>query len=326
VNRALLVVTVLSAAYALSAIVLSAVVAAIWHSGVITRAEMPGAARARRIVLLRAVPVAGSLFITFALVAPAFTMFEPLGRRGVPGPIIITLAAVCALVLVASAIMALRAALATLRIERNWLRQATMLPIDPPAGVPAYTIDSREPIVALVGVFSPKLVAARSVIEACSQAELANIVAHERGHLRARDNLKRWLMTCAPDVLRWTPVHASMLTAWCDAAEDAADDAATGTEDRARLDLAALLVKIAGLGVPPTTAVAGISPLVQADGLERRVRRLLAAGPAPAPQAWPRLLPAIAACALVTTLITLLNPSALELIYEATEAVIRVGR
>jgi len=317
-SRALLVVTVLAAAYGLVNLLLSMVVAAAWRSGAASRLS-PG-----HIVWWRALPVAGSLFAAFALVAPAFTAFEPLGRRGVPGPVLLALATFAAVLVLASAIVAMHAALVTLRIERLWLRRATALPIEPPAGVPAFAIDSPDPIVALVGVFSPKLVAARLVIDACSPAELASIVAHERGHLQARDNLKRWLMTCAPDALRWTPLHGEMVTAWSDAAEDAADDAATGDAGRARLDLAALLLKIARLGAPPAP-MPGISPLVPVDGLERRVRRLLAVGPAPASAGTGRWLLAGAGL-LVTTFVTIMTPAALNAIYEATEAVIRLGR
>jgi len=317
-SRALLIVTVLAAAYGLVNILLSMVVAAAWRSGAASR-RSPG-----HIVWWRALPVAGSLFAAFALVAPAFTAFEPLGRRGVPGPVLWALATVAAALVLASAIIAIHAALVTFRTERLWLRRATALPIDPPAGVPAFAIDSPDPIVALVGVFSPKLVAARLVIDACSPAELASIVAHERGHLQARDNLKRWLMTCAPDALRWTPLHGEMVTAWSEAAEDAADDAATGDVGSARLDLAALLLKIARLGTPPAP-LPGISPLVPVDGLERRVRRLVAVSAAPATEGTARWLLAGAAL-LVTTSVTVMTPEALNAIYEATEAVIRLGR
>lgn len=324
-SRAWLIATVLAAAYALVNLLLSMAVAAVWRSGAADRPGSAGALRAYRIVLLRAVPVAGSAFTTLALVAPAFAGFEPLGRRGLPGPVLLALASFAAALVLASVVIAVRAALVSVRIERAWLRRATALPMDPPAGVPAYTIDTPDPIVALVGVFSPRLLAARTVVEACSPAELANIVAHERGHLRARDNLKRWLMTCAPDALRWTPVHGEMMTAWGDAAEDAADDAATGTGDCARLDLAALLLKIARLGSPPA-ATAGVSPLVQVDGLERRVRRLVTTAPCSAASSRRTLLPAVAAVLLITSLTIVVTPGVLEAVYEATETLVGLGR
>ena len=134
-------------------------------------------------------------------------------------------------------------------------------------------------MVALVGVFSPRLVAARTVIDACSAEELAAIVAHERGHLHARDNFKRWLLTCAPDVMRWTRAHASIVAAWRDAAEYAADDAATCGEEEARVDLAALLLKIARLAPPRFATPAAVSPFADKEGLDRRVRRLLTPTP-----------------------------------------------
>ena len=214
----------------------------------------------------------------------------------------------------------------TRAVARAWLRSATPLDVDPPAGVPAYAIDSLAPIVALVGVFSPKLIAARTVIEACTTEELTAIVAHERGHLHARDNLKRWLMACAPDALRWTPIHREIAAAWHDAAEDAADDAATRGDERARVDLAALLVKIARLTPEPSGRRPRSARSSSRSGLDRRVRRLLDLRRAPldplALAATRRHRPA----ARAQRSPSLISPAALEQIYDVVEAVIAFGR
>ena len=232
-------------------------------------------------MLLRVFPSAAAALVTLGLVVPAFVAFEPAGAVEVVGPVLLTLAGAGALLLFAAVALAIRTALVTIKLERAWLRSATAFDFDPPAGIPAYAIDSPAPIVALVGVFSPKLLAARAVIDACSQQELANIVAHEHGHFRSMDNFKRWLMTCAPDALRWSPLHREMTAAWGDAAEDAADDAATAGEALARVDLAALLLKVARLAQGSTWSTVAVSPFVDADGLDRRVRRLLEHEPAP---------------------------------------------
>ena len=125
-------------------------------------------------------------------------IFEPVRAVELVGPALVALAGAGALLLLAAVALAIRTTSVTIGLERAWLRSATAFDFDPPAGIPAYAIDSPAPIVALVGVLSPKLLAARAVIGACSQHELANIVAHEHGHFRSMDNLKRWFMTCAP--------------------------------------------------------------------------------------------------------------------------------
>ena len=239
------------------------------------RAESSAAVRARRLVMLRAFPVATAVLLAGGLIMPAFVIFEPVRAFEAVGPALIALAALGLVLLASGAGHAIISAVATWRIERRWLRSARALDFDPPAGVPAYAVDSFTPVIALVGVFAPKLIAARTVIDACNHHELANIVAHERGHLNARDNLKRWLMACAPDLLRWTPVHHAITLAWDDAAEDAADDAATAGQEVARVDLAALLVKVARLSTGPGLTAATVSPFIERDRLDRRVRRLL---------------------------------------------------
>jgi beta-lactamase regulating signal transducer with metallopeptidase domain len=167
------------------------------------------------------------------------------------------------------------------------------------------------------------LIAARTVIESCTTEELTAIVAHERGHLHARDNLKRWLMGCAPDALRWTRWHHEISAAWHDAAEDAADDAATRGDHRARVDLAALLVKIARLTPQPSWPAATVSPFVEKGGLDRRVRRLLTSGDRPpAPSPWLPLSAATAAAVIVFAV----NPAMLKQIYDVVESVIAFGR
>ena len=69
----------------------------------------------------------------------------------------------------------------------------------------------------------------------------------------------------------------------------------------ARADLAALLVKIAGLAPMAPWTAATVSPFVEADGLDRRVRRLLDEDAPRALSIWPALARAscVGAAALV---------------------------
>ncbi len=254
-SRPLLIASVALASYAALNLAISLVVAAVWRRLAADHAGVPPAARARQLVWLRACPGVGAAAITLTVITPAFAIFEPERASEMAGPVLIMLA-VTALVQIGAAMVMAAATLAGTRAAaRAWLRSALPLDVDPPAGVPAYAIESHAPIVALVGVFTPKLIAARTVIESCTTEELTAIVAHERGHLHARDNLKRWLMSCAPDALRWTPLHQEIAAEWHDAAEDAADDEATRGDQRARVDLAALAGE--DRASDPGTVVAG---------------------------------------------------------------------
>ncbi len=261
--------------------------------------------------------------VSLVIVVPAFVMFEPY-REAEPVGLILPILATCAIAqIAASCWLALAGAIRTRIVARAWLRAGTPLDVQPPAGVPAYAIDSLAPIVALVGVFSPKLIAARAVIDACTREELTAIVSHERGHLHARDNLKRWLMACAPDALRWTPIHQEICAAWHDAAEDAADDVATGGDDGARANLAMLLVKIARLAPETAWPVATVSPFVQQDGLARRVRRLLE--PAVETRRTASLWPwSTACCAALVAAVA--SPEVLMTVFDVVESLVAFGR
>jgi Zn-dependent protease with chaperone function len=324
VTRPLLIISVALTSYAVLSSVVSLAVMACWRTGLLQRTASP-AARARRLVMLRALPTVASAIGVGAVVMPAFLIFEPVRDFESVGPAFIALTVLGLLLLASGAVNAARSAYATWRIERHWLRAAEPLDFDPPAGVPAYAVDSFTPIIALVGVFAPKLIAARTVVEACDRRELANIVAHERGHLHSRDNLKRWLMASAPDALRWTPAHGAILSAWDDAAEDAADDEATAGEEAARVDLAALLVKVARLSTRPNLTAATVSPFIERDRLERRVRRLLStAHGQPAHHA---AIQPFVSTGLGASILGMLNsPEALQTVHEAVELVVAFGR
>jgi hypothetical protein len=322
----MLVTSVLLASYAVFSTFASAATAAVWRAGLLDRDRPTPSTRARRLAVLRAFPAIVGALVTLAVVAPGYLAFEPPHAYEEAGAALVALASLGALLLMSAVVIACRACLSTWRLERAWLRSASAIEFTPPAGVPAYVVESLAPVVALIGVFSPKLVTARSVITICSEPELARIVAHERGHLHAHDNLKRWLIASAPDALRWTPYHREIEAAWYDASEDAADDAATTGDVMARVDLAALLVKIAGLAPTAPWSSAAVSPFVEGDGLDRRVRRLLEGDIDSARSAWPATACVACVCATVLVGTALSSSTALQTIHEAIEALVALGR
>jgi len=324
-SRPWLIASVGLAAYGVLNLAFSLAAGLAWRMAIARQTGLPPVARARQLVWLRALPCAAAASITVAIVMPAFAIFEPQRASEMAGPVVLAFALASLAQLAASGGLAAWTSARTRAAARDWLRSSSPLDVDPPAGVPAYAIDSRAPIVALVGVFSPKLVAARAVIDACTVEELTTIIAHERRHLHAHDNLKRWLMACTPDALRWTPLHREIAGAWHDASEDAADDAAARGGERARVDLAALLLKIARLTPEPSWPAATVSPFVERDGLERRVRRLLSAG-AGVTTPWPGALPLASAALGLAALTVVSSPAALARVYDVVEALIRFGR
>ena len=136
------------------------------------------------------------------------------------------------------------------------------------AAMPVFAVDADAPVMALVGVLRPRLLITRPVLDALTDEELAAGVAHELGHWRARDNLKRLAMRAAPDMWFATGVARWLERRWAAASEYAADRSAGGSE-RERCALASALVKVARL-TPPLVPIDGpISALVDGGDIRR---------------------------------------------------------
>ena len=257
--------------------------------------EVPPAARASALLRLRLWPgiaAAGAMILAGA----SFFVFEQreyLESTGVMLPILagLTLAFWCA-----GLLRALMLLISTRRLRRTWMASARPITL-PDASVPAFAIVSSFPVVAVIGILRPRLMIAESVLSACTEAELGAIVAHENRHVRARDNLRRALIAFAPDCLSLLPLGRRLRRAWNDAAEEAADDAATTVGQHGRLLLAEALVRVARLGAPASSPALPASSLYRGESLDRRVRRLLVPAPATAVDRavwWRRLLPFVA--------------------------------
>ncbi|HUQ86293.1 MAG TPA: M56 family metallopeptidase [Vicinamibacterales bacterium] len=324
-SRAAMIVLVSLLAYSLLGVAISIVTAIVWRTRAVAPANLPPITRARRLLQLRLMPSVAAAAITLFVITPAFAMFEPDSRGERAGPILLTVCALSSILIVLSIARAARSLWMTRRLERQWLHASEVIDASRAAGLPAFAIASPSPMVALVGVFEPKLIAARTVVDACTPDEIACIVAHERGHFDARDNLKRWVMASLPDLLRWTPIHKEIVDAWHHAAEDAADDAATGGHAVARAELAALLLKIVRLAPSPAWDAAIVSPFVEHHGLERRVRRLLQ--PEIEPPAPLAIMPTVAVAAMAVAMVTAMSSLAiLEKIFHALENLVAFGR
>jgi beta-lactamase regulating signal transducer with metallopeptidase domain len=137
-------------------------------------------------------------------------------------------------------------------------------------------IDITEPIVAVVGVWRPRIVAAKHVFRACSQKEFLQVIAHETAHVSTRDNVKLLLLLMSPDVLAWFPVGTTLAARWRAAAELEADQRAAGSDPAKRVVLASALIKVARLSGGNERQVSVLGMHVVVDDIEGRVRQLLA--------------------------------------------------
>lgn len=210
------------------------VAAAVW-TALLVRAAPGGDAFVRRLL-----PLLGLVGGSLVLMAPAFLLHEPAEADERPGLVGSSLAALGLLLAGVALTRALRALSATRRLVAEWRRDAEPIAL-PGQPAPAYVIAHAFPVVAVVGVFRPRLFIARRVLQALTPEELQAVLAHEAWHVRTGDNVRRWLMACAPSI-GFSRLAARLEREWEETMEIEADRGAGGA-----LELASALVKTARL-------------------------------------------------------------------------------
>jgi len=267
---------------------------------------------------LRLLPSAASLLFVAVLVMPSYWRYEP---RNPAEAVDVTLAALAVASIATLAAGVARGIASWRRASRRlraWVRSARPLAL---AGtsIAAYEIPIDTPMMALAGVLRPRLLVTRGVVDALTAEELRASVAHEVGHWRAGDNLKRLAMRAAPDLLFATRAASALESRWAAAAEHAADRRACADSDT-RCALASALVKVAKLTPPATPLAEPISTLFDGGDVASRVRRLLDDPEpfVPAPSRWRAWL---AAAATIAALVVLYTPL-LRIVHGATEILV----
>jgi Zn-dependent protease with chaperone function len=312
----------LAALLTLNALV--ALLASVMWSAIRRRVEAwPAASRARMLFALRVFPPIIAVSCVGALLLPAYITHEP---RSAVEPVSLklgVLAAISAAGLLLALWRGVSAWIATHRLIRNWMRVAEPVSFD---RIPAYRFPHQFPVIAVVGAIRPKLFIADHLFQSLTHEEMAAAIAHEGGHLAARDNLKRAALRFCRDALAIFPTGANLDRAWAEASEAAADEHAANAGGTAALDLASTLVKVARLvpkGVKPAMPAVASLIVADADMIARRVRRLtqLATGdhlssPEPAFKSWPwACFAAIGASAILLAT----NPSTLLAVHSLIE-------
>jgi Zn-dependent protease with chaperone function len=290
----------------------SSLVAVAWRALRMLRAAERGLAG--WLFAVRVLPFAASVFITFAFVVPSFQLLEPRSADEGMGAVPLALG-ICALLLIAAGcINVISAQTKTTRVVTGWLRGAH--PLD--AGLPTVTLQARRsaPPLTLVGVRQPRVLVSESAVSLLTEEELQIALKHELAHMRSRDNLKKLVFRFCP-----FPGMSELESAWSQAAEIAADDAAVSKVDDA-VDLAAALVKLSRLvpvEAPPVCTVGFVTGTISA-----RVTRLLAwdkAGKAEPTRVGPWLVVVPMLAALFGVVAT--YGPVLALTHEATEWLVR---
>ena len=289
---------------------LSALVVVVWRS--LRFLRLREKSLADLLFALRALPMAAAIAITLIFVVPSFQILEPRSIDEGMGSTTLALG-ICALVLIAcGCYRVITAQTRTSRVVARWLEGAH--PMDAGCQTVTFRAQREAPPLTLVGLRNPRVLVSELTVALLSAEELQIALKHEIAHMRSRDNLKKLICRFCP-----FPGMAALESAWGQAAELAADDAAVSTQSDA-VDLAAALVKLSRL--VPVTAVPVCTVGFVSGSLRTRVARLLAwdqvAKGAPV-RAWYAVPPALAALTLVFVSYT----PVLQLTHTLTEWLVR---
>jgi Zn-dependent protease with chaperone function len=249
----------------------------LWRAISKPAARLSSRKREQIIFALRAFPVGVAVVFVIAFLLPAYILFEPHSSGE-------TVSVKLALISIASMLgigfagyRVFRTWRVTGRLTASWLCHSERIEVDG-VNVPIFRIRHPFPVIAVVGMFRPRMFVASQIFDSLSPDEFRAAIAHEYGHLNAHDNFKRAFLRVCRDMLI-LPFGRELDRAWTENTEAAADEyAASIGGDVMALDLASTLIKIARIAPENTSPAMPLgSFLIEAhDGdLQHRVGKLI---------------------------------------------------
>lgn len=244
----------------------------LWKCSARTRAEI--------LFVMRIGPPVIAIVAIAAFMIPSYLIYEPHTTDEFVSWKLGSLATLSAIGVGLAFWRGLRSWLATRSLLRDWLSSSTPIQLES-ISIPTFVLQHSFPIIAVVGAIRPRLFIATHVLESLSEEELAAAIAHEYGHLAARDNFKRSIMRVSRAALLLFPCGRSLDRAWSEASESAADEHAAQQSSLVALNLAAALVRIARMipkgprQIMPAAVSAFLVGSEHSPGVKVRVRRLV---------------------------------------------------
>jgi beta-lactamase regulating signal transducer with metallopeptidase domain len=268
---------------------LSLAVCGVWRSLRLGAQRHSARRGADLLFILRTIPFVVATGVTLALAVPSFLLLEP---RAVNEPIGV-LPVVLGLCGMAAVLVGIwKAAAALLRASRavaRWssdageievreidarevnARESKTGGIDSTDSLPVMRVSGAAPPLTAAGILRPTVWLSRAAEFVLTERELQSALRHEVVHVRRHDNFRKLILRLVA-----FPGMAEMESAWREATEMAADDAAVSNASEA-LDLAAAVIKLSRLA--PLEAPAELTTALvnsPAESVNARVERLIA--------------------------------------------------
>jgi beta-lactamase regulating signal transducer with metallopeptidase domain len=252
----------------------SLAVCAVWRSVWLGAQRYSARLCADLLFTLRMIPFVVATAVTLALAVPSFLLLEPRATDEPMGvvPVVLGLCGLAALVAgMWSAASALWRASQTLA---RWSKESIVIGpslADSAGSIPVLRVSGAEPPLTAAGSLRPSVWLSRAAEFVLTERELQSALQHEFVHVRRRDNLRKLILRLVA-----FPGMAELESAWREATEMAADEAAVSSASEA-LDLAAAVIKLSRLA--PREAPAELTTALvhsPAESVNARVERLIA--------------------------------------------------
>ncbi len=236
--------------------------------------------RAEILFVMRIGPPVLAIIAIVVFMIPSYLAYEPHATNESVSWKLGLLAIISAIGVSLAIWRGLRSWLATRSLLKDWLATSTCVELEA-ITVPTFILQHSFPIIAVVGALRPRLFIASHVFESLTQEELVAALAHEYGHLAARDNFKRSVMRVSRAALLIFSCGRSLDRAWSKASESAADEYAAQKSSLVALNLASALVRIARMipkgqhQILPASVSGFLANSDDLPGVKGRVRRLV---------------------------------------------------
>ena len=213
-----------------------------------------------------------------ALCVPSYLWLEPQASRERIGWACLTFAILGAAGWFGSIARVARALAVSARFNREW-QQGGCETLLADKSLKTVIVEKKAPLLALAGIFRPRLIVSPAVLCSLSEEELQLSLQHENAHRISLDNLKRLLLLLVPSPILFLRGHSSLERCWTKFSEWAADDEAVRGDSHRALSLAGALLRVARLGAAPRLSFLHTSLCAGDHDLSERVHRLLQVQP-----------------------------------------------
>jgi beta-lactamase regulating signal transducer with metallopeptidase domain len=253
---------------------LSLVTLAVWRRAWVWGQRHSAKSCADLLFVLRVAPPVFAIGFTLILAVPSFLLLEPRAVNEAVGGPSLWLGACGVAMLLAGIWNGAAALIRASRAVARWSADSSTVTFNQlgfTRSVSVLRSSAAAPPLITSGILRPSVWLSQPAESVLTQRELHSALKHETVHVRRRDNLRKLILRLVA-----FPGMKKLETAWCDATEMTADDAAVSNISEA-LDLAAAVIKLSRLAsVHPLAELTTALVHGPAGSVNARVERLIA--------------------------------------------------